>query len=157
MERSYEVLRDAEFALELLEQCESDMRKFRILFVACLALLRTTGQVLVHKTADPCVKKAALDLFAEHKENRSEHKIYFDFVDAERGLIVHEYIISLEENDIEVVYDTDSGDLGVFNLDDLYRPLADHETFDGQDIHDLIKEAIKWWRVQLEIIEQRLS
>jgi len=157
MERSYEALRDVEFTLELLEQCEGDMRKFRILFVACLTLLRTTGQVLVHKTADPCVKKVALNLFDEHKGNRSNHKIYFDFIDAERGLIVHEYTISLEENDIEVVYDASSGDIDTFNLGDPYRPLADDKTFDGQDVRDLIKEAIEWWKVQLKTIKQRLS
>jgi len=148
IERAYEALRDAEFILELLEDCE-DKRLFRIYFVACMTILRTVGQVLVSKNTKPTIKASALKLFEDHKSNQEKHRIFFDFVKKERDIIVHEYDINLGE-DYDVVFSSDDT---VFSLGDLYRPLADFE-FDGEDVRDLIREAINWWVVQLKIIAE---
>ena len=156
MEKAHEVLHDAEFALELLEQCENNRRQFRILIVACMTLLKTVGQVLVNKNADSSIKRITQEYFHELKINRDKNKIFFEFVERERNLIIHEYSANLEENDIEIVY-MDGNEAKAFNLGDLYHCLADDEVFDGQDVRDLIGEAIEWWKVQLKNIEEKLT
>jgi len=55
-----------------------------------------------------------------------------------------------------VVYMSDD-EIGVFNLADLYRPLSSDEVFDKQDVRYLIRNAIGWWQVQLNTIEQSLA
>jgi len=154
IEKAFDALNDAEFTLDLLEECEGDKRHFRILFVACMTLLKTVGQVLVSKNVDPQIKKISEDFFREQKNNKNEHKIYFEFIDRERGLIVHEYNTNLEENDIEIVY-KNGVNYSTFNFGDLYRPLVNDNIFNGQDVRDLIKEAIEWWKVQLNSIKNK--
>jgi hypothetical protein len=156
MDKAYEALRDAEYALRLLEQCEDDKRQFRILFVACLTLLKTVGQVLVYKTADPDTKKAALELFDEHKADKDKHDIYFKFIERERGFIIHEYSVNLPEHDYPLVVETED-DAYLFELGDLYRPLAEDEHFNNEDVRDLIQQAIDWWKTQLSVLQNKLT
>jgi len=156
MEKAYEALRDADYALELLEQCEENKQKFRIIFVACMTLLKTVGQVLVYKNADPDVKKVAIELFNEHKANAVQHDIYFKFIERERGLIIHEYSVNLPEHDVPLIVEQEN-DAFLFELGDLYKPLADDEYFGNEDVRDLMKRAIDWWKVQLCTIEKRLT
>jgi len=155
MDNAYKALGDAEYVLELLEECEDDKRYFRILFVACMTLLKTIGQVLVSKNADPIVKKTALELYSEHKANEDDHKIFFRFIERERGLIIHEYDVNLPEYDFPLVLI--QGDKATqFYIGDLYHPLAEDDYFGNEDVRDLIQKAIDWWKNQLEIIKKRL-
>jgi hypothetical protein len=154
MNRAYEALADAEYVLDLLEDC-TDKRLFRIYFVAGITLLRTVGQVLVGQNAEQKEKDAALKVFASQKADPYSNQIYFGFIKKERDLVIHEYDVNLECDDWDIVY-PDGKDYSVFNLGELYRPLSDL-SFDGQDVRDLFAEAIEWWKVQLEAIEKEIE
>ena len=154
MDKAYEALADAEFVLELLEKCD-DKRLFRIYFIASMTLLRTVGQVLVSKSADPNTKATALKVFAEQKPDDESNKIFFEFIKKERDIIIHEYEINLDCDDWDVVY-SDGVDFGTFNLGELYRPLSDL-SFEGTDVRDLLENSIIWWKQQLVAIEKELK
>jgi hypothetical protein len=155
MNKAYKALHDAEYVLGQLEQCENDKRHFRILFVACMTLLKTVGQVLICKNADPMVKEAALELFNEHKADKDKHEIYFNFIERERGLIIHKYSVNLHEHDFPFVL-TCGDEACSLDLGDLCHPLGEDDYFGNEDVRDLIQKAIDWWKVQLNIIETNI-
>jgi len=155
IDRAYEALRDAEFTLELLEQCEDDNRRFRILFVACMTLLSTVGQVLARENGNVDIKKAVKEIFDEHKTNEEKHDIYFKFIKQERGMIIHEYDVNLPERDTALVM-KQGNEAYLFEPGDLYKPLADDNYWGNEDVRDLIQQAIDWWKNQLQIIEDKL-
>ena len=151
--RAHEALRDSEYTLQLMETCE-DIRVFRIYYIACLTLLRTVGQVLICDSADKDTRRAAIDHFNKLKLEKDEHSIYFNFIQKERDVIIHEYEVNLSEYDQIVSY-SDSNKISSYNLGSLYRPLVDMQ-FEGADVRDLIISAISWWKTQLTIVSDQL-
>lgn len=157
------VLEDCRFALQLLEQ-ETDLQRWRITWIAAVALIRAVGHVL-HKAdgRNMEIRVAASNLFTEWKNHREENEIFFEFIEKERNNILKEYEVNVHPLDgVEVVVQStlrslETGELRieafVANLDEnVYRPLLDSYR-EGDDARDVYAEAIDWWEEQLEKID----
>src|SRR4051812_41064549 len=68
-------LRDAKWALKRLEETE-DLREFRVIWAATVALLRAVGHVLEKVDArDPRLKSAVDSAWSDWKQNSRRHRI----------------------------------------------------------------------------------
>jgi hypothetical protein len=102
---------------------------------AGVSLLRTVGHVLrnVDRHRGPKFEKVINNFWTDIKEDRRTHWIFFDFIERERNNILKEFSFGArlpdDENDSRVlVYDS-------------------HDEWDGTE---LFREAVYWWRAQLE-------
>lgn len=165
--RARRVLDDCRVALQLLEE-ETDLQRWRIHWVAALALVRALGHVLAKVDgADPAVSVAANAAYKRWKSTAPEHEIFREFIERERNIILKEYefnIHPLEEVHVLVqtqvrrVSDGQAGELsGVFPIgDNIYRPLLDGFR-QGDDARDVLSDAIDWWEAELAAIEHSLA
>lgn len=109
---------------------------------AGVALLRTIGHVLrnVDRTRDT-VYQNAIDAFWEDiKSNRSTHWIFFDFIELERNNILKEFSFGAT--------------LPMSTEDSLVLVYSHH---DGWDATQLFREAVYWWRAQLEHLAHQIE
>ena len=149
------VLADCETALEMLED-ERDERRWRVLWVGALALLRAVGHVLqkVDGRMIPQAREAINAAYKNWTAEHPEHLIFLEFIDKERNNTIKEYRLSvLDSAEVAVVVgDLDAGYV-VETLDEnLFRPVT--EGFGvGEDARDVYREAIKWWDEQLTRLE----
>lgn len=143
------VLDDCKKAHELLED-ETDDTKFRILWVAGIALARAVGHVLdkVDSKQNETAKRVISSAYENWKKDREGNKIFWEFIDDERNRVLKEYEMGFLSGPIHVAA---SGQL--FTLDEnLFCPISDG-AFAGEDCRDILKEAIDWWKNQLQGIE----
>lgn len=165
--KARKVLEDCRVALQLLEE-ETDLQRWRIHWVAALALVRAVGHVLDKVDgADPALSRAARAAHQKWKGDSIEHEIFRKFIERERNIILKEYqfnVHPLEEGQVLVqtqvqrVSDGQLGELsGVFPIgDNIYRPLLDSYR-EGDDARDVYAEAIDWWESELTAIERSLQ
>lgn len=87
--------------------------------------------------ASPMHRKVINALWREWKRSPKENAIFWDFIERERNNLLKAYAFgaSIESRDhgFELVYST------------------------GDDAVGLYREAVYWWRCQLEALEQHLS
>jgi len=105
---------------------------------AGVALLRTIGHVL-RNVDRPCGTKyrCAVDGFwNDIRDDRSTHWIFFDLIERERNNILKEF----------------SFGASLPNKDDDERQLV-YTLQDDWDGTQLFREAVYWWRAQLEHLE----
>lgn len=115
-----------------------ELTEWRIFWVAGITLLRTIGHVLA-KVDSKTSKVHALKIrsfWEEIKADRVSSAIFWEFVEKERNSLIKTYSFGAE-----LSHD-------------------DHGHFirfaDGQDAFQLFREAVYWWRYQLELLEQTL-
>jgi hypothetical protein len=147
------VLADCKAAHELLET-ESDAARFRLIWVAGVALLRTVGHVLekVDSRRDPKTAVAARAAWKRWKADKEANAIFWEFIEEERNNILKEYEFGFLSGPIGVLV-TPGHDL--FALDgNLFCPLAEGR-FAGEDCRDVLAEGIEWWEEELRQIESR--
>jgi hypothetical protein len=158
------VLEDCRLALQLLED-ETDLRRWRLHWVAAVTLLRAVGHVLekVDGTAQ-AVKSASRAAFTRWKSDAPEHEIFREFIERERNTILKEYEFNLhpgEEVEVAIPVRLQRVSDGaiveaatIFPLDNnIYRPLMDGFR-EGDDARDVLSDAITWWDEQLTLIEK---
>ena len=155
------VLSDVELVRDRLED-EEDEREWRLDWALAVVLLRTVGDVLhkVDGALNPAVLQAANALYRTWSEG-AENQIFREFIKKERDSIVHEYRSTMSEGPIivlNVAAALSKYPMSVENLldDNLFRPMMDGP-YAGQDGRDLVDEAIRWWRIQLDKVDQMAS
>jgi hypothetical protein len=147
--RARAVLEDCRHAVELL-QTETERRTFRVLWVAGIALARAVGHVLqkVDAAEDPVLAAAVATAFQSWKAKRAENAIFWEFIEAERNLVLKQYEVNFCEGPVDIVV---GGELAT--LDEcLFCPIAEG-LFAGEDCRDVLEDAIAWWETQLELID----
>lgn len=141
------VLRDAYISCrEFSKALESgDIARIRRGWIAAITLLRTVGHVLnkVDETRSRWLKEIGKREFARIKNDRFGNLIYWEFIDAERNLVLKEYQASI----FEKVHNPENPRkvgiqiTGVLVGTDLHRP------------EEALSAALKWWEDYLERIE----
>jgi hypothetical protein len=150
------VLNDAYRALQLLE-AQNDLVDARIHYFGLMALLRAVGHVLdkVDGAEDQLVKAAAAEMFAEMKNNRCEYEIFFEFIEAERNLILKEYRSGA---DIRVPVPVLIRPDGSETIPESARPFPmfvfEGGPYTGEDARDVAPRAIEFWDEYLGEIER---
>jgi hypothetical protein len=149
------VLTDCKNAHTFLEE-ETDATRFRILWVAGVALLRTVGHVLhkVDSTRGPALKTAIDHAYQDWKRNTEANAVFWDFIEQERNNLLKEYRIGFLSGPVDVVVQPDGA---VFSLgENLFCPIADGR-YAGEDCRDVLAEGIAWWERQLDAIEAKAN
>ena len=138
----------------LLED-ERDERRWRVLWVGALALLRAVGHVLWKVDGrTPQAREALHAAYKNWKARHPEHLVFLEFIDKERNKTIKEYRLSvLDSTEVAVVVgDLDAGYVTETLDENLFRPVT--EGFGvGEDARDVYRQAIKWWDEQLTRLE----
>ncbi|KJC40670.1 hypothetical protein UB31_27580 [Bradyrhizobium sp. LTSP849] len=115
---------------------DDDHPEWRIYWFAGLALLRTVGHVLdkIDGTTSDQHRRIINATWESWKRNRAENAIFWDFVEQERNNLLKTYEFGVEIDD---------------------EGLLHKES--GRDGGQLFREAVYWWRFQLEKLEQELT
>ena len=144
---------------------ETEYARWRVHWVAALALVRAVGHVLKKIDGKDARYRVSIDAaFVEWKSNRSKHAIFWDFIEEERNSILKEYqfnVHPMEEVDVLVsstLRNTVTGEnvqVGeVVRLgENIYRPIMDG-IGEGIDARDMYREALDWWDAELSVIEK---
>ncbi|MDW9909614.1 hypothetical protein GOB14_15830 [Sinorhizobium meliloti] len=117
------------------QDCGDEHPEWRMMWLSQVTLLRVIGHVLakVDVEASTLHKRAINDMWAKWKVERLHNWIFWEFIEDERNnlLKAYQFGVEVDEN-------------GLF-----------HDTLD-MDGHQLLREAIYWWRDQLEELELAL-
>lgn len=142
---------------------ETELRRWRVLWVSAAALIRAVGHVLAKVDGrDPVLKRVG-DRFFESWKQSADHQIFRDFIEQERNSILKEYQSSVHPVDeVHITLQTrlvsvTSGEERVISdpliLDkNIYRPMLSGP-WEGDDCRDVLHEAILWWDKQLDLID----
>jgi hypothetical protein len=162
-----QVVRDCRLVHAMLED-KTKPDRFRVLWVAALALVRSVGQVLDKIDGqDRRTRALAKERYNLWRKDGPEHRIFRDFIKRERDLIIHEYRSSLDprENPPIAIIDgrpvlISEGDplvASAYTLDEnLFRPFAEGH-WCGEDARDVLLQAIEWWERELATIDGGLQ
>jgi hypothetical protein len=157
------VLGDCELALKFLEQAKTD-QIWRVHWFAAVVLIRTVGDVLKNiDGANPIVRAPVKAAYETWKNDRLEHSIFWDFIRDQRNKLVKEYDSDAHPSDtvsllvqMNLVSTSDGRPQAhgeVFGLDEnIYRPML-AGPWEGEDARDVLKEAIDWWKAELNKID----
>lgn len=118
------------------QEIDDEHPEWRMMWLSQVTLLRVIGHVLAKVDIDiSAAHKVTIDAkWAEWKAQRAHHWVFWDFIEDERNNLLKAYQFGVEVDGH-----------GLF-----------HDTLD-MDGHELLREAIYWWRDQLEEIEKDLS
>lgn len=144
------VLDDLKKSYELLET-EENAQNFRILWVASASLARAIGHVLdkVDKKVSPELAHVISSLYQTWKSNPGDNKIFFEFINNERNLVLKEYEFGFLSGPINITIPPEGEE---FKLDEnLFCPMSSGH-YEGEDCRDVLKMAIAWWEQQLSTI-----
>lgn len=137
---------------EVIEEISGGVQgsQWRIRWVAAVVLLRTVGYVLssVDKNINESYRQAIDEAWSKLKSTKPEPKIFWEFIDAERNNIIHEYKVGAGQG--VTVY------LGQ-NRDSDNHYLINTGQYKGRNQRDVLLEAIQWWESYLDEIEQSTS
>ena len=162
-DRARLVLDDCRLALKLLED-ETDLKRWRIHWVAAVALIRAVGHVLAKVDSNSAAAKAAArSAYHRWKSTEPEHEIFREFIERGRNTILKEYEFNIHpREEVEVVVPVNlrrvaDGEMfrggAIFPLgENIYRPLLDGFR-EGDDARDVLSDAIDWWEKELSTIE----
>lgn len=145
------VLADLEAAHHILE-LETDAQRFRITWVAAMALCRCVGHVLknVDSKISLSYKNAINDKWESWKSENEHNKIFHLFIENERNAVLKEYEIGfMSGNSAYLVLPDENISL---LSDELFCPLTDGP-YAWEDCRDILAIAISWWHIQLREID----
>lgn len=117
---------------------DEELPEWRLHWVSGLAMLRTIGHVLAKVDAldSPAHAAAVGGLWATLKKDRKSSEIFWNFIEDERNNLLKTYTFGAKLSSDEYGYFIEFGD--------------------GQDAFQLFREAVYWWRYQLELLEDEL-
>lgn len=158
--KSIQILDDCQRSLDLLENVpDGDKQLFRIYWTFCLVSLRRVKDALekydivvfpkMRKTYE-WRKSELFDLKRTYSKDTPfpdcplDYLIYHRLIHGERNIAVHE--VGQTYSEPETYYGPD----GVFNLGDIYLQMGDIDLWGDWDCRDWLKEAICWWRREIE-------
>jgi hypothetical protein len=149
------ILRDLQVAHELLETEESAER-FRVHWVAAVALCRTVGHVLqkIDSNTSPQLKAAISQIYASWKAEPEVHHVFFEFIEDERNAVLKEYEFGFLSGPVDFLV-LPSGFISTLE-DNLFYPLSSGR-FTGEDCRDVLGLAINWWQTQLSEIDAAIA
>lgn len=145
------VLADLEAAHHILE-LETDAQRFRITWVAAMALCRSVGHALekVDSKISLSYKNAINDKWELWKSEEEQNKIFYLFIENERNAVLKEYEVGFMSGRAAylVLPDETASSLP----DELFCPLTDGP-YAWEDCRDVLAMAISWWHIQLREID----
>ena len=146
-------------AREVLEDCRGAIdeigggiqgRAWRRRWVAAVVLLRTVGYVLakIDVNISPRYEAAIKAAWKPLKNAKPEPAIFWDFIEAERDNIIHEYEVGAGQ--------------GVTVHLGQSRPVEHHYLvntgpFAGRDQRVVLREAVAWWEQYLDAIDNEAT
>lgn len=149
------VLNDAALAIEKFEKTD-DERELRVYWFATMGLLRTSFDVLdkVDRKKSTELSTAISAQWKRITENKAANAIFFDFIKAERDLLLHQYEQNAEYDCAPLVVFTDD-DKPFWDGEEFYEFLAiSSGPYEGQDPRDLVVEAYDWLSARITEIER---
>ena len=158
--RATEMIDDAENALRMLEDCD-DEDDFRVLWIACVTILRSIGHVLAKVDHKDKYLSASIDTWWKNLKANKDEVIFHDFIEKERNFAIKEYVFGYQECSPWSMVAIDENEKATF-LPELGFPdepiieMVDGP-FEGEDCRDVIRQAIDWWKTQLKKIEEMAS
>jgi hypothetical protein len=165
--RARQVLDDCRLALAMLED-ETDLSRWRVHWVAALALVRAVGHVLDKVDGeDDAIATLGRAAHTRWKSDAPEHEIFREFIQRERNTILKEYQFNVHpEDEVQIAFISTLrrvSDGALVNAgtvlpisDNIYRPLLEGVR-QGDDARDVLGEAIDWWETELAAIERALG
>ena len=158
-------IQDCKVALQILEEDCIDQATWRVRWVGAICLLRTVGFVLVDEGRQNSAHQQYIrEAYNRWNEDKLRYEIYWQFIKAERDLVLKEYKSSVfggEHVNLTVVPqplmppNTELGS-SVHQLEtDIYRPILSSFR-QGDDVRDVYDDAIKWWESEVDRIEAAL-
>lgn len=154
------MLNVARTALDML-QCVEKQEQVEVLWVSAITCLRGVGHVLkkIDRNAATPLARRIDEWWECLNENKTAEKnrIFFDFIEKERNNTIKEFSISYDKSVqgsmiIENIETKETYFVGDMLPSLLYIPMTDGY-FEGEDIRDLISQAIDWWEDQLDSIK----
>jgi len=148
-----QVVRDCELSVDELEPQE-DARIWRLRWVATVTLLRAVGHVLEKVDTDvrPAYRKSIDAWWQNLKAMKPEPAIFWSFIDLERNSILKEYGghgVHIAETRIRIALATGER----MDLPRTFQTAIEGGPFDGRNQTEVVREAISWWRRQLDEID----
>ncbi|NAW85910.1 hypothetical protein [Photobacterium halotolerans] len=145
------VLRDLQVARDVLDT-EECAERFRVHWVAAIALCRAVGHVLqkIDSNKSPQLKAAISRAYASWKAEPEAHHVFFEFIEDERNAVLKEYEFGFLSGPVDLVV-LPSGLIATLE-DNLFCPLSSGR-FAGEDCRDVLELAINWWQAQLNQID----
>jgi hypothetical protein len=115
---------------------DDDHPEWRLYWIAGLALLRTIGHVLdkIDAKISDEHRKIIDATWNRWKASRSDNAIFWDFIEQERNNLLKTFEFGVEIHDDGLLHKES-----------------------GRDGSQLFREAVYWWRFQLEEIEEALA
>jgi hypothetical protein len=146
------VLDDCRAVLDWIEDARNE-QEFRVRWVGLVALLRAVGHVLdkVDGTSDPRLRQAIDKKWQDWHREPDRHRIFWEFIEAERNSILKTYEMGYQQGDVPVVVEATAGPQLFVLHEALFKPLVDGP-FAGEDARDVARDAISWWEQQLSSI-----
>ena len=134
--------------------------KWRVTYMANIALLRTVYHVLKHRDAaeSPALAAAFKRWDDDLLSSKPRPEIYWEFIVSERNQLLKEYQAAPVKNVVtpEIEFDLSSGrvrELGTLRQ----HYLMEDGVFKDEDQRLLIRRGIEWWISQLDILDQAAS
>lgn len=158
-----EVLEDCRVAVSKLKDGISG-RDWRIAWVTSVALLRAVGHVLqkVDSQTNPRLQQAISTAWQKLAESRPEPAIFWSFIEEERNSILKEYRMTAGQG-VTVRPGTAHINLRTGEqwsepgLPTLYRYEMHSGPYAGRDQRDVLSEAIAWWEMYLDKIDEQTN
>lgn len=107
----------------------------------------------VDATQNPAMMETVSRRFEEWKCDREKARVFWEFIDAERNSILKEYDFRFNFAPIVTTAQSDHAWRIGSNL---YCPVAEG-AYAGEDVRDVLREAVAWWKAELELIERELQ
>ena len=85
--RAAEMIADAENALRMLEECENE-DDFRVLWIACITILRSVGHVLGKVDHENKCLAASIDSWWKNLKANKDEIIFHEFIETERNFSI---------------------------------------------------------------------
>lgn len=153
--KAEELLDDGKIAFAMLEDAE-DEAHFRILWIACVTILRSIGHVLDKVDAkDPAYTSLIKMWWKSINQAKEENRIFFEFIERERNFAIKEYRLDYADgSQFGLGFEDSDGKITMFDevsLENLYMPMTDGP-YEGEDCRDIVRSAIEWWDKQIELI-----
>lgn len=157
------VLEDCRLALEMLEN-EPDGDRWRVHWAGAVALVRAVGHVLDKVDGQqPRIKAAAKAAFLRWKAGEVEHRIFREFIEAERNNILKRYEFTIHPlSDVPVgifltLVNPETGEAKQIAIEEVmdenvFKPMVDGYGC-GEDAREVYREAIAWWERELDAID----
>lgn len=148
------MLQVAKTAWQMFESVEDDSQ-VEVLWLAAITGLRAVGHILAKtdKLNHPELANVIDQWWSNLNANKQakDNRIFFEFIEAERNDTIKEFEIKYDKQPqrIAVVQQFNSQNSeSIYELDDLlYIPML-YGSFAGEDVRDLIAEALQWWESQ---------